>query len=263
MADDPKLWLAVITGGLALAGTAYTAFMNMRGRREQDTFKAKTDQELTRLNHELMGERDTRLARAEAEKALARFRDPLMHAAYDLQSRIYNILRKDFLDRYYNNGTPAEKKYAVDNTVFLVAQFLGWTELLRQDVQFLDLGSDEHTRKLRRLQDRIYSQLQTDAIPDGFRLFAGEQRAIGELMIDRAGTTPRCLGFAAFSRSRPPGLDYWLQPLRDDIPRMAANPATFEQRLIPIQRSLIRMLKFFDPTFVRFPRASRRKLPRR
>ncbi len=69
----------------------------------------------------------------------------MMHAVYDLQSRIFNILKRDFLTAYYTNGTDREKFYAQQNTVFLVAQFLGWTELIRQEIQFLDLGFNDHT----------------------------------------------------------------------------------------------------------------------
>src|SRR5688572_15452980 len=109
MADDPKLWVAFVTGGLALLGTAYTAIVGQLGRRAQDRFKAQTDAELTRLNAELQDERDKRLAQVEAEKVIARFRDPLMLAAYDLQSRIFNILRQSFLKRYYTSGSALEK----------------------------------------------------------------------------------------------------------------------------------------------------------
>ena len=250
MADDSKLWLALFTAGLALAGTVFTAIMSVLGHRE-----------LAHLNARLQAERDDRLARVEVEKVIARFRDPLMLAAYDLQSRIYNILQQDFLGRYYVNGTEIEKEYAIENTVFLLAQFLAWTELLRQEVQFLDLGSDDRTRKLRDLQDQIYSQLQTDTIPSGFRLFAGEQRAIGELMVDRTGTTARCLGFAAFLENRHRRLDAWLGPLRNDIRRMSIDLGSYRDRLIPIQHSLIAMLEFFDPQFVRFPAKTRTTIP--
>ena len=60
-----------------------------------------------------------------------------MHAAYDLQSRIFNILERGFLDRYYFRGSEREKEYAMENTVFLVAQFLGWTEAIREEIQKL------------------------------------------------------------------------------------------------------------------------------
>ena len=123
MVEDPKTWLALGTSVLAFAGGIYAA-----------TTSRRSQQEVARLNARLQLERDEALARREAQTTLSKFRDPLMHAAYDLQSRIFNILERGFLDRYYFRGSAREKEYAVENTVFLVAQFLGWTEAIREEI---------------------------------------------------------------------------------------------------------------------------------
>ena len=265
--DDPKLWAALISGILALIGTVYVAILNYISRKEQDDFnkkqddfKAATAKDLETLKAGLQTERDERLARQEAEKIVSKFRDPLLNAAYDLQSRIYNILVLKFLPYKYTKGSALAKEYAVENTVFLVAQFLGWTELTRQEIQFIDLGSDDETRRLRELQNTIYSQFQTDGLGKGFQLFAGDQRAIGELMIDRTREPPRCLGYAAFLKDRDENLDHWLDPLREDVKKMAKNVQPYAERLISIQNALIDLLKFLDPEYVYFPRESRSKI---
>jgi hypothetical protein len=264
MPQDPKiLWPLIgsmIVAGLALIGTFYTAIKGHSSRKEQDRFKAVTDERLATLNAQLVAERDERLAHREAEKIVSKFRDPLLHAAYDLQSRIYNILSRDFLTRYYTDGSQREQEYAVENTVFLLSQFLGWTELVRQEIQFLDLGRADQTRKLRELQDSMYTQLHDDSLGTGFRLFPGEQRAVGELMIDRTGVIPRCLGFATFLNNRPAEIDRWLNPLRDDIRRMPSDLEPFKQRLIQIQRSLIDLLEFLDPECIWSPASHRTRL---
>lgn len=291
--DDAKIWAAFVTGGLALIGTIYAAILGHLSRKEQDNLKAatdkelarfksetdmwiarfeaqtnkeitsvkaETDRELARVNADLQKERDERILKQEARTIVAKFRDPLLHAAYDLQSRIFNILKRSFLDFYYTAGSVAEKEYAVENTVFLVGQFLGWTELIRQEVQFLDMESDEETRELRRLQDGMYTQLQTDRFGKRFRLFAGEQRAVGELMIDRTGEQPRCIGFAAFLKNRNKQIDHWLDPMREDVKEMATNADPFEERLVGLQHSLIDMLEFLDPKHIYFPTESRGKI---
>ena len=79
-------------------------------------------------------------------------------------------------------------------------------------------------------------------------------------MIDRAATAPRCLGFAAFLESRPAKLDYWLNPLREDVKRMAADAIPFQRRLSTVQHTLIDMLNFLDPECSRFPARSRTKV---
>ena len=249
MPDDPKLMVALVTSLVALAGTGYTTIASYIGQRK-----------IERLKADLEAAREERQARFETSKVVSRFRDPLMHAAYDLQSRIYNIVRLDFLKTYLVNGSPREKEYAVENTVFLFAQFLGWTEAIREEIQFLDLGADGETKRLRQLQDSIYALLQSPRFSPSFRIFAGEQRAIGELMIDHSASTCRCMGFAAFMTSHKPELDRWLDPLRNGLAQMAAHADPPDQRLVSIQHSMIDLLDFLDPQFVRFPAATRGKI---
>lgn len=250
MPDNPApWWIAISTSALALAGSIYSAVSNYRGQ-----------QKVERLKADLVAERDERQAKIEAERAISKFRDPLMHSAYDLQSRMFNILRRDFLKRYLVNGSSREQEYAIENTVFLVAQFLGWTEAIRQEIQFLDLGKDDQTKEFRQLQDKVYTSLQTDTLGTGFRLFAGEQRAVGELMIEHQNSSCRCKGFADFLNNQNPQLNHWLDPLRDDIQQMASHLQPFERRLVNIQHSMIDLLDFLDPTFIRFPQSSRAKV---
>jgi hypothetical protein len=258
MPDDPKLWVALTTGGLALLGSVYATVMNYRSGIKQGRFNADHATALERLKDQLQKQREEQLAQAESEKVIAKFREPLAHAAYDLQSRIYNILddKQEFLQTFYTEGNSREKEYAVENTVFLFAQFLGWTEAIRQEIQFLDLGREKQTRELRNLQDGIYHLLGTDKLGAEFRMFAGEQRAVGELMIERGTGAVRCIGFAAFCTDRKPAIDYWLDPLREDIRRMATESQPLALRLIKIQNALIELLKFLDPKFDHFPESS-------
>lgn len=74
---------------------------------------------------------------------------------YDLQSRLFNILRGGVLT-FITGGDQRERSYVIDNTVFLIGQYLCWTELTRREIQYIDLGKDEETRRLQRLQDTIY-----------------------------------------------------------------------------------------------------------
>lgn len=114
--------------------------------------------------------------RAETARTARKYGEPLGRAAYDLQSRIYNIIKSDFLNAYLKNGDRRTRLYAIRNTLFVIAQYFAWTELVRREIQFIDLGADEQTRKLTELQDSIYSIWQTNAYGDPlFRIFAGER----------------------------------------------------------------------------------------
>jgi len=260
VSEDTKIWLALIAAGLSFVGTISGIIVNYLGNAKQNRLRAGTDAELTKLKSELETERDKRLEQLAAEKVVSKYRDPLLHAAYDLQSRIFNILKKAFLTRYYENGSDREREYAVENTVFLLAQFLGWTELIRQEIQFLDLGIDQETRELRGLQDDMYTVLQSDKLGIGLRLFAGEQRAVGELMIEGAPGVRRCIGFATFLMNRDAALDHWLDPLREDIRTMSNDAGPFEARLVSMQHSLIDLLRFLDPKGLRFPSGNLTKI---
>jgi len=237
---------AVITSIIALVGTLIGGYWTSR------TSKKLRDLEAER----------------EAERITSTFRDPLLHAAYDLQSRLHNCAKQSFLQTYYATSDKRMKEYALENTVFLFAQFFGWTELIRRDVRFLALKDIEETRKLREHQDALYTLFQTDKKkvlePDldrsAFRVLAGNQRAIGELMIDDAAKVPRVIGYAAFLNQRDHTLDKWLDPLRKDVINMATKEGPVPQRLILIQRALIALLKFLDPDYVFFPEEKRAEL---
>ncbi len=237
---------AVITSIIALVGTLIGGYWTSRTSRKLRSLEAER----------------------EAERITSTFRDPLLHAAYDLQSRLFNTARSSFLRMYYASGDKRMKEYALENTVFLFAQFFGWTELIRRDVRFLALKNVDETRKLREHQDTLYSLFQTDNHKDlktvhdrsVFRVLAGNQRAIGELMIDDDAKVPRVIGYAAFLNQRDHTLDKWLDSLRKDVITTATKDGPVPQRLILIQRALIDLLKFLDPDYVFFPEVKRAEL---
>src|SRR5205085_8842799 len=110
--------------------------------------------------------------RFEKERTVSRYREPLARAAYDLQSRFYNIIRQGLIEAYLVNGAKREQSYVIENTVFLIAQYFAWAEIIRKHIQFLDLGADEQTRSLAHLQDDMHTLFRTDQWGPQFRIFA-------------------------------------------------------------------------------------------
>jgi hypothetical protein len=199
--------------------------------------------------------------RAETERTAQKFREPLGRAAYDLQSRIYNIIKSDFLNAYLENGDERTRFYAIKNTLFVIAQYFARTELVRQEIQFIDLGADKQTRKLSELQDSIYSIWQTSAYGDPlFRIFAGEQRAIGERLIRNDPRGPECMGYASFLDFYKEHPDPLLSAVEADVTALGTNLPRALARLVALQHALIDLLDFLDPEFVRFPERNRTKL---
>ena len=65
---------------------------------------------------------------------MSQVRDPLLWAAFDLQSRIFNIVDQFFLRAYFLHGSEEERAYAKRSTVFVFAQYLAWMEIVRRRV---------------------------------------------------------------------------------------------------------------------------------
>jgi hypothetical protein len=191
-------------------------------------------------------------ARHQAQATLSRYREPLVAAAYELQSRLFNILRQDFLQKYYIAGDEQERKYAVKNTTYLVGQYLGWSEILRRRIQFLDFGEVEETREVARLQDAIREVLASDSEPLGrpFMVWRGQQRAIGERMIVSEDGDLLCIGYGSFVDEEDSAFWQWFQSLERDIDTVARAP---NERLRLLQHALIDLIERLDSGGIRFP----------
>ena len=75
--------------------------------------------------------------RHDARKVLDTYRVPLVAAAYELQARLYNILALSFVDRYLKNDTQGKHDAAIHSTLYVFAQFFGYRELIRGEIQYL------------------------------------------------------------------------------------------------------------------------------
>jgi len=159
-----ELLIAIISGIFALIAGGIAVF----GQRSNT--KLANELELLKIDRQ-------------EEKEMSRFKEPLIKAAYDLQSRLYNILMMDLLGVYYKNGDSREKNYVLESTLFLFAQYFCWTEIIRKEIQFINLGEDHKTKKLSDLLNKISQTFLTDEYGKTLRIFAGEQRALGEIMI--------------------------------------------------------------------------------
>ena len=69
-----------------------------------------------------------------AEDLLKKYSEPLAAAAFDLQSRCGNIVKNNFFGKF---GREHERfPDAQMTTLFRFAQFFGWAEILRREIQF-------------------------------------------------------------------------------------------------------------------------------
>jgi hypothetical protein len=192
-----------------------------------------------------------------ADDVAVRYREPLLHAAFNLETRLYNIVRKHFLDAFLARGTPEEADYARLNTVYLIGQYLCWSEILRREAQFVDPVDRQRDRAVNQAMERVRSVMSTDSDPDRtLRVFRGDQRAIGEVLLTTVDAAPGrtgprwdCRGYAAFTTAigNDDGFARWFQPLLADVNRLAAEPGQHTARLVDLQRALVDLINLIDP----------------
>jgi hypothetical protein len=86
-------------------------------------------------------------ARREAKTVLDGHREPLLAAAYELQSRLHTSSATASSRTTW--GTKAGKQEAaLESTLYVFAQFFGWRKMIRREIQFLRFPKDGATREV-------------------------------------------------------------------------------------------------------------------
>jgi hypothetical protein len=231
-------WIGFVGGVVAAVISAVVAIRQSR-----------LAERLTRLNHELDAEvhRHTAIIDRDlrAEAVLTRYREPLASAAFDLQSRLYNILRLDFFGKYGDSHGRAVD--ALRTTLFRLAQYFGWTEILRRDIQFLSFPEDDETRRVTLLQSEISKRFLTDSFGAALMIWGDEQRAIGERMIVEEYGRVLCMGYANFCEQCDDTFATWLERLRTELQEESAR-----HRLLEVQHLLCELIEMLDVRRVRY-----------
>jgi hypothetical protein len=230
-------------------------------------YSAQARNKAARLQQQLETETKERDATMLAERVLHQYRQPLLEAAHALQGRLFNIMALDFLGRYYvRESDEEERAYARDYTVYVIAEYLCWAEILRREARFDDLQRvPGHRDLMERLSSILYA-FQDDRHPTAhFRVFRGRQRALAELMMVPTGAPdgPRteCMGYAAFAqRLADPMFAAWFARLRSDVDGVARSSTEDNARLVRLQGELIALMDLLDPDRVRVPPNVRRRL---
>jgi hypothetical protein len=242
---------AIIAASVALITSILTLYGQMR---------------IARLQPQFAEQQEKRLQEARAQELIAKYRDPLLRSAFDLQNRIYNIVEQGFLNLYRSDNPPT-RRYCSDNTLYVIAEYLGWVEILRREVQFLDLGNVRQNQELNQRLLAIRHVFDTDRYPPVFRLFNGQQRAIGELMMtprkqDEGSANYECIGYAMFSQKLHEDEHFaaWFSDPKYDFECLVQERAKYYERLIMLQNKLICLIDVLDRDMVRIS-TERQKIP--
>jgi hypothetical protein len=102
------------------------------------------------------------------------------------------------------------------------------------------------------------------------RIFRGDQRAIGEVLLtstnhpaDRVGPSWDCIGYAAFVQAvadEQTAISRWIRPLIGDINELAADYNAHRSRVTAIQNRLVDLINLIDPGGDRIPADQREKM---
>jgi hypothetical protein len=214
---------------------------------------------VTKLSEEIDRRKTLEVAEAERQKLISRYREPLARAVFDLQSRLYNILQQQLLETYFDYGSERSRAYVVDNTTFLIAQYFAWIEIIRIEINHIDLGTEDDSRTLVHLLDAITTIWADDGHPS-LRLFAGEQRAIGEDLTFRGAQGLSCKGYSAFLGDLDSNSSPIIEAVRNDVRRLSTMLSATRPRAVRLQNSFIDLLLFLDPDYIRFPKKKRAKV---
>jgi hypothetical protein len=141
-----------------------------------------------------------------------------------------------------------------------------WAEIIRLDLRFLNLGAEARNRDWWGLLETTQVAISFEGGSRPFRLFRGEQRAVGELMMrsvrDPESARFEPLGYVTFCEKldNDPKFGKWFRRLRsDDVDAIAADHSK-QDRLNTLQNRLIDLIKYLDPGGSSLPSEHRQTL---
>jgi hypothetical protein len=238
---DAAVVVALVTAAASLAVAVANGVMGQR-----------RETRLTRLESQLRREETETEREARAEEVLERYRGPLVAAAFDLQDRLDNIVNpeRDFLAGYGQPGNP-RRDDGVKTSVFRVAQYLCWVEIIRRDRLFLAFREPDSTRAVADLVASAGATFGDDRHGRDFMLWREEQRAIGERMIDDDAESANCVGYATFVERYAEIYQRWFERFETSLDH---DTATTSSRLVELRRILRDLVAALDPEELRHER---------
>jgi hypothetical protein len=154
------------------------------------------------------------------ETLYGKYRDPIVLSAIELAMRLNEACNEHpakFLAGKVLSCTSPEPshssvrdpyyfRYKFQSTIYRFAAFLGWLELYRQDLVFLDARESKKNTALQKLlneiredfaEGRLNSAKDWDCWSDAL-IFREDQRAVGEAMITSVNGIRTVMGYGAF-----------------------------------------------------------------
>ncbi|GAB3168279.1 hypothetical protein GCM10027059_30620 [Myceligenerans halotolerans] len=217
-------WTAIVVS-LISAAVAGVSLLNAN---RTESRRAQSARELAALEAEFKRADRLESRRENLETRLAMQREPLIEAVEDLQSRIWNIRRNGFLEKYAMQEGAHRHELAVLSTLYRLGKYFATVETVRRGVDTWTLEHDPATEGLAVAVREVSETLAADRYGE-LMVWREEQRAIGELMLHAASHTP--IGFAEFATRYDDDFHRWFSALRDEFLRSGSATNARLERL--------------------------------
>jgi len=235
--------VALIAGLVAVIGALITILGQVR---------------ITKLAHGLTRMRQLESEDANISKITAMYNDPLLSSALDLQRRLFSISEHGFLRQKFQDRQ-VDKEHAIRSTLYRIAEYLGWCEILRSEIQFVGWGKKERNRILRQKLEGVTQAFIHGGHNIPLYIPRTVQRAIGEIMITIRqypdAERSQCIGYAQFIKQlKNPEFAIWFENLNNDIEKIATKDDSDKSRLMSLQKTVMSLIEFLDPDGIRWPK---------
>lgn len=192
--------------------------------------------------------------RARLRHLASRYNVPLLQAAHALRARLGNTVAGQIME--FREGPDRFQDYARYETLYRLARYLCVVQIMWREVDFLDLGRRKHNRELIKRLTAVGNTLSNRGL-GSFVILGGEQRAIGDLMVDPDGPEdgpPQCLSYPAFRDRTREDTHFaaWFKPLLDDIDALLATEEV-PPRLDRTAAALDDLIAFLDKRKIGLP----------
>jgi hypothetical protein len=266
-------WLGIVAGTIAVVALGWGVWWWRAFRKRVEALEkslAGANAAAQQQQAQIAGLQETVAAQQQAQSRensaldlMRTYQDSLLQAAQDLQSKLFNVLRLHLLRNFYFDGSFSEKEYSVENTLYVVSGYLCWVEVIRREVQFLSAVQEQQSQRMMQSLGNVAEVFLTSNLPATFRIFRGEQRALGEIMMtstDHNSNRREPIGYAYFLKMRKDEeFSRWFRKLRMDIDDLA-NGGGNAERLVRLQNALVDLIDILDPEYVRVPQNIRSKV---
>lgn len=244
--------VAVIAAITSLAGAIATVVLGAVFERRRHVEQHELERRRLVEQHELERQDDAAQRAQKRQDRTDRYSQPLMDAAQALASRIGNALDERQVNEFRDAEARYAERYARDmryESLYRYARFICWMHIVIGEIRVLDLGNERRNEALVKKLSKV-GQALSERNGQLFLLLGGEQRTIGELMVesDEQGGR-RCISSIEFKRRIDRDRDFIeaFTPLSADLMAYVGDPSKGRGRLEKTRAALEELIRLLDP----------------